>query len=171
MFSKLDVGEFPLRLEEVEIGKVLSDFCDQVANEYKERALFLSLQNNDVQLFSNIDIVQFRSVLNNILENSLKYKINEDVKSEIEYYESDGNIEITITDDGTGVPEENIDKLFDVFYRGDASRKDSSNGSGLGLAISRKIIDRIGGTIDAKNAELGGLTIIITLAKINTEVL
>jgi len=170
MFSKLDIGEFPLRLEEVEIGKVLSDFCEQVTNEYKERGLFLSFRNSDVQLFSNIDIGQFRSVLSNILENSVKYKINDDVKSEVEYYQSDSNIEITITDNGTGVPEENIDKLFDVFYRGDISRKDPSSGSGLGLAISRKIIERIGGTISAKNAESGGLTIMITLPMVHREV-
>ncbi len=165
LFSKLDIGEFPLHTERIEVGKALSDFHRQAESEYKEKGLSLSLENNSHELFANIDVVQLRSVLNNILENSVKYKGNENVKSEIVYGEKDGNIFISITDNGPGVPEENIGKLFDVFYRGDTSRKDTSSGSGLGLAIGQKIIERSGGTIYAENAPAGGLAIIITLLK------
>jgi len=165
IFSKLDIGEFPLHLERIEVGKALSDFCSQAVSEYEEKGLTLSLINNPNRLFTNIDVVQMRSILSNILENSVKYKISDNVKSEIVYGEKDNNIIITITDDGSGVPDENIDKLFDVFYRGDDSRKDPSSGSGLGLAITRKIVERFGGTIHAKNAGSGGLAITITLPR------
>ncbi len=125
LFSKLNIGEFPLHTERVEVGKALSDFHHQAESEYKEKGLSLSLENNSHELFANIDVVQLRSVLNNILENSVKYKAKENVKSEIVYGEKDGNIFICITDNGPGVPEEHIGKLFDVFYRGDTSRKDT----------------------------------------------
>lgn len=165
LFSKLDVGEFPLHMERVEVGEVLHDFLCQAEGEYREKGLSFSLRNDSHKLYADIDVVQLRSVLNNILDNSVKYKINHHVKSEITYVESDGNIVISITDDGAGVPEESIDKLFDVFYRSDASRKNPSDGSGLGLAIAEKTIERFGGTIHAENAAAGGLTIVITLPK------
>lgn len=165
LFSKLDIGEFPLHTERIEVGKALRDFHRLAESEYKEKGLFLSLENNSHELFANIDIVQFRSVLNNVLENSLKYKANENVKSEIVYGERDGKIFISITDNGPGVPEENLGKLFEVFYRGDLSRKDTRNGSGLGLAISQKIIEHSGGIINAENAAAGGLAIVIALPK------
>ena len=64
---------------------------------------------------------------------------------------------------GPGVPNESIEKLFDLFYRSDASRKNPSNGSGIGLATAKKIINMMNGEIKAKNVVNGGLAIIITL--------
>ena len=165
MFSKLDIGEFPLKLEEVDIEDVIINFVNESANEFEERGLSISLSQKQRGLFADIDVVQFRNVLHNILENSIKYKVNDSVKSEIVYGENGGKIIISITDDGPGVPEDSTSKLFDVFYRSDASRKDPSNGSGLGLAITKKIIEQSGGTIYAENSSAGGLKIIITLPK------
>jgi len=120
----------------------LKDFLCQAVSEYKEKGLSLSLANNSFEIFAEIDVVQLRSILNNILENSVKYKVNDNVKSEIIYAEKGGHIVISITDDGPGVPKESIDKLFDIFYRSAASRNDPSNGSGLDLAMVKKIIER-----------------------------
>jgi signal transduction histidine kinase len=70
-------------------------------------------------------------------------------------------VEIIIKDNGAGVPDEMLLKLFDVFYRGDMSRSNLVKGSGLGLAISSKIVKRMNGNIRAEN--MSGLAIIITL--------
>ena len=60
-------------------------------------------------------------------------------------------------DDGPGVPEEALSKLFDVFYRDDPARKKTDQGSGLGLAIVAKSVERMGGAIHAENLPEGGL--------------
>jgi signal transduction histidine kinase len=65
----------------------------------------------------------------------------------------DNMVEIRLTDDGPGVPEEALDKLFDVFYRVDQSR--NTRGNGLGLAISQKIVNRMGGSMRAELPERG----------------
>lgn len=72
---------------------------------------------------------------------------------------------IVLTDDGPGVPEEALPKLFDAFYRSDPARKNPAGGSGLGLAIAARVVECMGGIINAQNASTGGLEIAITLPK------
>jgi len=158
MFSKIDIGEFPLNLEVVDIDDILAKI---VAEEpYQKVDVFL---DEGAGVNALIDVIQFKNIIQNILGNSAKYTNREAPRIKIVSKKMpDNSIEITITDNGPGVPEEMIPKIFDVFYRGDKSRS-ATKGSGLGLAISAKIINRHGGTIRAKNAPTGGLAIIINL--------
>lgn len=72
---------------------------------------------------------------------------------------------LTLADDGPGVPEEALSKLFDVFYRSDPARKNPAGGSGLGLAIAARAVQSMGGTIRACSGTQGGLAIEIILSK------
>jgi K+-sensing histidine kinase KdpD len=101
------------------------------------------------------------------LENSVKYK-NKDKgkgKMKISCKTDDNYIAIRLEDNGPGVSEEALEKLFDVFYRSDPSRSNPSKGSGLGLSITAKILEQLGGAIRAENAKEGGLAIIMMLPK------
>jgi len=161
MFSKIDIGEFPLNLETVDIGNELAKLVDEMAVEYKELGLGISLAENTQGNLVSIDTVQFKNIVQNILGNSVKYSNRKDVCAEISSKKIDDCICITIKDNGVGVPNEMLTKMFDVFYRGDESRNNPAKGSGLGLAISSKIIERLNGSIRAENAN--GLAMIITL--------
>jgi len=163
LFSKLDVGEFPLYMEEIDIGEQINKLVDIFRNEYAQKGLSINLNRNLKNVFVKIDIMQFHNVIQNILENSVKYKKEESVITEIVCIQNLSNVIITLTDNGPGVPNESIEKLFDLFYRSDASRKNPSNGSGIGLATAKKIINMMNGEIRAKNVTNGGLAIIITL--------
>jgi len=111
-----------------------------------------------------IDTIQFKNIVQNILGNSVKYCNRNDAHAEIFCKKiHDDNVSITIKDNGPGVSDEMLTRMFEVFYRGDESRNNPTNGSGLGLAISSKIIERFKGSIRAENAPGGGLAIIITL--------
>jgi signal transduction histidine kinase len=101
----------------------------------------------------------------NILENSAKYKDAEQGRIEIQWGVSGKMAELRFTDNGPGVPEEVLEKLFDVFYRADPSR--NTKGSGLGLAISKKIINRMGGAMSAELSNGHGLVIVIRLPMAN----
>ena len=90
-------------------------------------------------------------------DNSAKYKDKETGTVSITGRIEGTNILLFVDDDGPGVPDEALPKLFDVFYRNDPSRKKPHQGSGLGLAIVWKTMERMGGTIHAENLSAGGL--------------
>jgi signal transduction histidine kinase len=163
MFSKLDIGDFPFHLEKTDISKELNHFVDSHKKEYGNKGLSVSISGNIGDLCAEIDVVQFRNVINNVLENSVKYSTSNFPEVAITCRIDGANVEIALTDNGPGVSEEVLENLFDVFYRSDESRNDPSKGSGLGLAISKRIIERFGGRIAAENSDGCGLSIIITL--------
>jgi signal transduction histidine kinase len=69
----------------------------------------------------------------------------------------DGRAQIVITDEGPGIPESMIGRVFEPFFRVDPARRQSIPGAGLGLTIAREIIQRAGGAIKIENAAGGGL--------------
>jgi signal transduction histidine kinase len=107
------------------------------------------------------DRVLLQNVIINILENSVKYKAGEIGEVTVSGRADDGGIRICLADNGIGVSQDALGKLFDVFYRADPSRGEIGNG--LGLAISAKIIGRMGGNISAEPVSGGGLAIVIDL--------
>ena len=76
-------------------------------------------------------------------------------------------VEIRIQDTGPGIGAEDIQHVFDRFYRADKSRQRDSGGSGLGLAIAKSIVENHGGRIWAESADDSGTTFVITLPKAN----
>jgi signal transduction histidine kinase len=187
LFSKLDIGEFPINEQKIEIGAFLAELTKGLAREYEQRGLVLITGGIIPGKHVSIDPALFRSVIVNILENSVKYKDTEQGRIKIECTggntgNNTGNtenttVEIRLTDNGPGVPKEILGKLFDVFYRADPSRNTRATGqsSGLGLAISQKMIHRMGGAINAEQGsasewpEKRGLAIVIHLPVVKLE--
>ena len=169
LFSKLDIGEFPMRLDKRNIGDWLTDFVRAVAEEYVAKGLCIELNSHVEDDYFLVDSVQLKNVLINILENSVKYGKSSDGLMRIECVRDSEDIIMTMTDNGLGVPSEDLSKLFDVFYRSDKARSNPSQGSGLGLAISAKMIERMGGSVSATNANSGGLQIMIKLPIVKGE--
>lgn len=165
LFSKLDVGDFPFLFESVNIGDELKQLIVDMKEEYAQKGVSLIIDNLPTDVYCSIDIIQFGNVIQNIWSNTAKYKTKECAVSTITCEETQEQITISVYDDGPGVKEEALDKLFDIFYRTDDSRQNVALGSGLGLAISAKIINSFQGTICARNHTNGGLCIDITLPK------
>lgn len=165
LFSKLDIGEFPFYVEQINIGKEISNMVASLSEEYQKKGLNIELTQNVENIYVQIDIVQFRNAVINILENSVKYKTQEKGQIKISCKEEDKYVTITLTDNGPGVSKEALEKLFDIFYRGDRARTNPSKGSGLGLSITAKILEKLGGSIRAENVPEGGLAIIMMLPK------
>ena len=163
LLAKLDIGEFPMQMRRIDIGCWLAGFISSVSEEYGQKGLLIELVENVQSAEASVDVVQFGNVLTNIMDNSLKYSDKHQKITRIFGWSDSGNVIISISDNGPGVPDESLEKLFNMFYRGDKARRDVSCGSGLGLAISAKIIERFDGTIKAENSTGGGLTVIVTL--------
>ncbi|MBV7274021.1 sensor histidine kinase [Clostridium thailandense] len=165
LFSKLDIGEFPFYLERINIGKEMSNMVASLSEEYQRKGLGIELAQNVENIYVQVDIVQLRNAVINILENSVKYKTQEKGQMKISCKEEDKYVTITLADNGPGVSDEALEKLFDVFYRGDRARTNPSKGSGLGLSITAKILEKLGGSIRAENVPEGGLAITMMLPK------
>lgn len=161
-FSKLDTGKFPFDFEKINCNDFFFSFFNNAEAEFKGKGLNLFYENNCKEnILINIDFEEIRRVLTNILENSVKYKVKENGNVFITIDEKEECIILKMKDDGPGVLEKNLSRLFVSFYREDPSRSNSSEGSGLGLSICEYIIKAHNGTITAENMD--GLAIIITL--------
>jgi two-component system sensor histidine kinase KdpD len=98
--------------------------------------------------------------LANVLDNAIKYSPDSS-PIEVQARSQNGDIVIKIADQGIGIPEQDLQKIFDKFYR--IKRPHNVPGSGLGLAISKSIIEAHGGNIKALRGPNGGTTIEIIL--------
>lgn len=163
LFSKLDLDEFPLRMETVESGAFLQEFVTGIADEYRARGLDIRLASDTTTALLQLDRVQIGNVMINIAENTLKYGGPAKKTLDISCVQSGDAVALTLADNGPGVEESALPKLFSVFYRNDKARSNVRQGSGLGLAISAKIVERHGGKIQAHNRPGGGLAITMTL--------
>lgn len=165
LFSKLDLKQIPFHWETVDICAYMEDFAAEQQEQLARRGLLVTCEINIKQALISIDRTQFQRVVENIIENSIKYKD-----------QAQGNLRITVqtgqphyiqllfADDGQGIADEaSLPKLFDSFYRTDKARSNVANGSGLGLAVVKQIITTMGGTIWAAQTRPKGLTIGIEL--------
>lgn len=100
-----------------------------------------------------------RRCLTNLIDNAVKYGHSAQVAVSSE----DGLAVIRIRDAGPGIPAEELEKVFDPFYRLENSRSRDTGGTGLGLTIARNIIEQHGGTINLRNHPEGGLEVSVTL--------
>jgi signal transduction histidine kinase len=115
-----------------------------------------------------VDPDQLKRVINNIVNNAVKYNDKENGHIEIYLHEEDTRIKVSISDNGKGIDKESLPHIFDRTYRADSARQ-SRGGSGLGLAISKKIIEEHGGEIWATSRKDEGTTIYFTLNKYTKE--
>ena len=167
LFSKMDIGEYPYTPEKLDAVKEIADFVRASAEEYQSQGLEIKIKTMPHKAIIIADPIYFRSILMNLFDNSAKYKDKKIGAVSIEAEIIGQFLKLYVDDDGPGVPEEALPKLFDVFYRNDPSRKNPNQGSGLGLAIVWKAVERMNGSICAENLPKCGLrmTIKIPLAE------
>ena len=103
--------------------------------------------------------LSLKRALGNVVENAVKYGTRADIELRVD----DQSAEITISDDGPGIPEPLRDRVFEPFYRAEASRNKETGGVGLGLSIARAVVRAHGGRIRLSDHALGGLTVRIEL--------
>ena len=149
----------------------LSALLTQVVNDCQYFAtskgvtIALKAQNNCVLL---ADSKLLSSAISNVVNNAVKYSPNDKVVT-VELSQQNEQLMLSISDQGSGVPNDMIDKLFTPFFRVADARDRSSGGTGLGLAIAQQAIVFHQGEIIAQNQESSGLKVIITLPTISNK--
>ncbi|MFL6555953.1 MAG: sensor histidine kinase, partial [Bacillus sp. (in: firmicutes)] len=108
-----------------------------------------------------IDPIRFEQVILNLLDNARKYS-EPHSRIVIEVRDVDGKVHIKVQDEGKGIPEEDLPRIFERFYRVDKSRTRALGGTGLGLSIVKQLVEAHGGTIKvSSNPNIGTMFEII----------
>ena len=161
-YSKLEMEEFETDIIKVNLASFLDEAVDSVQDEYRQRGLEITLEKK-ADISAKIDEELLLRVMSNLFENSLKYKNKPVGKMLVTLEESGGKAEIKFEDDGPGVEDSQLEKLFEIFYRTDKARNNPGSGNGIGLAFVKKAVGIMDGNVKAERSKLGGLSIIITL--------
>ena len=164
--SKLESGEIPVNYEKFDLSELISEVIESMELKAKKYNINLEFKEKyNYASWVNADREKIRQVLVNLLDNSFKYGRNPGNTS-IKTFELHDEILIEITDDGIGIEEKNLPRLFERFYRTDKSRSRQIGGSGLGLAIVKHIIEAHQQTITVRSTENIGSTFGFTLERI-----
>ena len=159
LLSLADQAAMELTRDEVDLHELIRQQILHFEPRMEQQGLALTLETDTSYNFSlQADARRLSQLIGNLLENSLRYT---DPGGEIRLLLSGDNkcLVLELQDAPPGVPEAELEKIFERLYRVDKSRSRSLGGSGLGLAICREIVLAHGGRISAGSSPLGGLTI------------
>ncbi|MEX2451405.1 MAG: ATP-binding protein [Rhodospirillales bacterium] len=141
-------------MQNVDLAALIGSICDDMTDAGASAAF-----KAGPDLIYECRPISIKRATTNIIDNAVKYG----KAAQVELTETEGGIRIAVEDDGPGVPEDRIEKIFTPFYRAEESRNADAGGTGLGLSIAQAIIHAHGGTITAENREHGGLRVCIVL--------
>ncbi|WJY26806.1 MULTISPECIES: cell wall metabolism sensor histidine kinase WalK [Sporosarcina] len=159
--SRMDSNEYELNTEWVDFNTFFTSIIDRFEFSKSENVSFRRIIPPD-DLFVEIDTDKLTQVIDNIISNALKYSPDGGI---VRFHVAvlEGEIRISISDEGMGIPPSNVNRIFDRFYRADKARSRAMGGTGLGLAIAKEMINAHGGKIWAHSVEGEGTTIFFTL--------
>jgi signal transduction histidine kinase len=140
----------------VDVGTILETICDSLADGGHDVALSGNRHAN-----LRCKPLAIKRALSNVIDNAIKHGTH----AKVALQEKPQELVVTIDDDGPGIPDEEQDKVFDPFYRVEASRSRETGGTGLGLTVARTVIRAHGGDIALKNRDGGGLHVAVSLPK------
>jgi signal transduction histidine kinase len=154
-------------LTPLDLNSVIENVCRMLTPLAKSANCAIKCElTPDCVVPANYDLIY--QAFYNIIENALKYGgANHDVH--VYLYKHEGKAVFIADDEGEGIPEEDLKRIFDRFYRVDKARARATGGTGLGLSIVASAVQTCGGTVEAQNRPNGGARFIITFPLSNDE--
>lgn len=160
--SRIDSNKKRVKKSSFDLGDLAKECQEKLAIEIKKK-------NHDVECFVTADVPpvyadkdDIQRVILNILTNSIKYTPDGgNIKIYVGFVYNDAYIKII--DNGIGIPESDLNRIFERFYRVDKARTREMGGTGLGLSIAKEILDKNGGSIDIKSEVGKGTEVVIKI--------
>ncbi len=166
IYSKIDNNRIPYNFHRINVADYFGDCVEEVGLDLESKNIRLNYSNlvsPDTKVIA--DPEQMKRVVNNIIGNSVKYLDKKEGVIDIRILDEVDSIRVEIEDNGKGIAAKDLPKIFERFYRTDASRNSSQGGSGIGLSIVKKIIEDHGGYIWATSKEGEGTCMHFVLRK------
>jgi len=162
--TKLEIDALKMNFEVFDIVEMASESIASMELRAKDKKIKLSVQNEIDDIYVNADKKRIAQVLTNLLNNSITYG-EENGETTISIIVIDELVTIEVSDNGIGIDEEHLPRLFERFYRVEKSRNRHKGGTGLGLAIVKHIIDSHNQKISVKSSIGSGSQFTFSLDK------
>lgn len=157
--SRLDSQVIVANLQKIRLDEQLRKCIILLSEKWSNKEIDFSIDLDEVNILSDYDMLQ--QVWINLIDNAIKYS-RENCKIDISVKRlNDKSVKVSISDNGIGIEEGKLHRIFDKFYQCEESHKKS--GSGLGLSISKRIIELLNGTIECRSKKDFGTTMVVTL--------
>jgi signal transduction histidine kinase len=155
--AKLENKKYEVEISDVDLNSLINEMVLITAGAYATKGLYLQTELSPFIKLVRGDSVRLKQVVLNLLSNSLKYTKKGGVKitSVVE-----GSMAcVTVQDTGKGIPNEDLNKVFDAFFQVDKSNNREDYGTGLGLSISKQLIELLGGEISISSEPGNGTAV------------
>lgn len=162
ILSLADAGELSISLQPISPQKFMQEIASIYQVRLQEKHIFLDLDISSDLPKILIDPGRMTQVFMNVIDNAFRYTPGNG-RIVLSAHQVDDQVELAVQDSGSGVPDADLERIFDRLYRVDSSRQHEDGGSGLGLAIAKSIVEMHQGKIKATGSLGGGLKISILL--------
>ena len=153
--SRIEYGELKLNFEQLDLDLFFKRYIESISTLSKKKNINI-LFNPQHQGTINADFQAFERIMNNLVDNAIKYSEKDSQIIISTSNESDEYIKIMVEDNGEGISSEDKDHIFSRFYRTASARATDNQGSGLGLAIVKHLVNSLNGEVGVQNSESKG---------------
>ncbi len=162
--TKMEVDMIEIEKRSFDIKELVDEIFEELEITAQEKEITLKFAKDFDPILVSADRVKIGQVLTNLIKNSILYG-HEEGESVVRFYTMNDIVTIEVSDNGPGIEEGDIPRLFERFYRVEKSRNRHEGGSGLGLAIAKHIIEAHGQTINVRSTIGVGSTFTFSLDK------
>lgn len=162
--SLFEQKEPTLRPEPINLDELVGGILSSMKLQFEKQKAKVNFQSPEDGIMINGDRIHLTNVVYNLIENALKYN-NKHPEIDIALVEMDKEVRLKISDNGIGIPEQYLDKVFEKFFRVPNGEKHNFKGHGLGLSYVAEVVRQHGGTIKVNNIPEGGVCFEMSLPK------
>jgi signal transduction histidine kinase len=162
LLALAEANQLRFELKQVKLDELAEKVLGLFSAQAAERNIRLHLEAESDLPEVMVDPQRLQQVIGNLIDNSLRYT-PEGGSIDLTLRRQENNVELSVVDDGPGIPEDELPHIFDRFWRGEKSRARSTGGAGLGLSIARQLVEAQGGRITAHNRSPQGFEVSIFL--------
>ncbi|MFT6922347.1 MAG: two-component system phosphate regulon sensor histidine kinase PhoR [Crocinitomicaceae bacterium] len=160
--AKLEVSDLLIEMTHFDIKKLIKDVFEELEIKAKEKNITLRFAKDFDPVFVSADKVKISQVVMNLINNSIHYG-NDGGETQVRFYLMDNIVTVEVSDNGPGIADEDLPRLFERFYRVEKSRDRNQGGSGIGLAIAKHFIEAHNQTISVRSTLGVGSTFTFSL--------
>ena len=163
ILTSLNAGELALAEEEFEVSPVLQECVKRYEKILEEKAIQLSIEapSTGVRIFG--DPSKVARIVQNLLHNAIKFTPAGKITLKVRQSPQRGMVELEIADTGIGMPERQIERMFQPFQQMDSSLRREYSGLGLGLTVARRLTDFLGGSLQVRSQRDFGTHVLLSL--------
>jgi len=152
--SRITMDKIELRNERVELSPIIDQTVETVRTQYRSMGHELTVSLPTIPVYLNADPTRLAQAIGNLLNNACKFT-DACGRISLSLRQEDGNVVLRIKDNGVGIEPEDLPHVFEMFTQVDKSLERSRGGLGIGLTLVKKIVELMGGTIEAHSEGLG----------------